>query len=372
MSQPVSVALVGAGIFAKRTHLPTILKQDCFELIAIYSRSAESARKLLDGVSATPDVYHDGIEGSGGMDALFARDDLRAVIVCLPVGPQEDAVRRALAAGKHVLSEKPIAGSSASAVALTEWYARLSSRTAAPAPLWLVAENWRAEGATRHAARLVRDAGRVRTFSLQCSVDVQPDNAYVGTGWRVGDKQNLPGGFLMDGGVHWVALLRAVVGDIKKVAGSASLSAQHCAPVDTLSGVLWLDGHDGAAGTLGMCFAAPGRGFELALNVVCDGGTLQVRRSNGPFVVEWTIATASTDDKSGGSPSDKSHTRNFEIEGIEEEFREFARQVQWSGTEQTSDENKGIDLSPDQAVADVRVIEGLLLSSSRQGAPVIL
>jgi aryl-alcohol dehydrogenase-like predicted oxidoreductase len=73
-------------------------------------------------------VYYD-VAAEGGaapaetaLAALLARDDVKAVIILLPITVQPDVVRAALKAGKHVLSEKPVAPDVAAGATLIAEY----------------------------------------------------------------------------------------------------------------------------------------------------------------------------------------------------------------------------------------------------------
>lgn len=61
-------------------------------------------------------------DGEAGLGDLLARSDIHAVIVVLPISQQPDVIIRALKAGKHVLSEKPVAKDVKSALKLIEIY----------------------------------------------------------------------------------------------------------------------------------------------------------------------------------------------------------------------------------------------------------
>lgn len=68
-------------------------------LVAVSSRSLARAEAFRPGVA--------GVEGA---EALAARDDVDAVYVATPTAAKEAAAMAAIAAGKHVLVDKPFAG----------------------------------------------------------------------------------------------------------------------------------------------------------------------------------------------------------------------------------------------------------------------
>jgi predicted dehydrogenase len=105
-----------------------------FELKAVYSRSQKSADSLAAsaqetlGLSSPPTVYYDvASDGSdapaqSALAALLGHKEIAGVIVVLPITLQPTIIRQALAAGKAVLSEKPIAPSVAEGAKLVAEY----------------------------------------------------------------------------------------------------------------------------------------------------------------------------------------------------------------------------------------------------------
>ncbi len=138
-NRPLRVSLIGAGLFARSAHLPALQALgERVQVQAVYSRSLEKAAALAAEFGpATTATDH--------WPSLVERGDIDAVAVVWPVNQQEAVVRAALAAGKHVISEKPVGPDRATAAALVGWYAALP----ASKPIWMVAENWRYEAAFR-------------------------------------------------------------------------------------------------------------------------------------------------------------------------------------------------------------------------------
>ena len=89
---PIRLALVGLGKIARDQHLPSIAADPRFELVAIVSRNAE-----LDGIAHFTALA----------DLLASDVAVDAVSLCTPPQPRHALAHLALAAGKHVMLEKP-------------------------------------------------------------------------------------------------------------------------------------------------------------------------------------------------------------------------------------------------------------------------
>ena len=156
-------------------------------LRAIYSRSLKSATELASAaksllkLSSTPDVYSD--DSSNTLLSLLTRSDVAFVIVALPISTQPKVVLQCLAAGKHVLSEKPVAPDVKSGLDLIAEY----ERTYKPKGLiWRVAENYEAEPAYRAAVQAIQAGkiGDIRFFRLSAVGYVDKDSKWYKTPWR--------------------------------------------------------------------------------------------------------------------------------------------------------------------------------------------
>jgi predicted dehydrogenase len=321
-NRPLRVSLIGAGLFARSAHLPALQALgERVQVQAVYSRSLEKAAALAAEFGpATTATDH--------WPSLVQRGDIDAVAVVLPVNQQEAVVRAALAAGKHVISEKPVGPDRATAATLVGWYAALP----APRPVWMVAENWRYEAAFLTAAELIQQGaiGRPLLLHLAAYTPMDGGNRYYHTSWRrAGD---FAGGFLLDGGVHHVAAMRLLVGEIAAVTGEAHALRADLPPVDTLAASLHF-----ASGVVGSYLAtwAVGTPFQALLTITGSAGSLRVDRG------QLELA------RGGGVeliPVAK-------FNGVTDEWRAFADAVQL-GTPHRN--------GPDEALADLTVIDAIL------------
>ena len=262
-TNPVRLALVGAGIFARDAHVPALRRlSDRFAIVAVHSRSQASAAALAEQVGGEVALSTD-------LDALLARPEIDAVDVVLPIPVQAEVVARALASGKHVISEKPIAPELATAQRLIEIHRRQ------PGQVWLVAENWRYEEAFVRAAEIVRsDAiGRPLTVHWAQYSPHGPSSKYYQSEWR--RSGSFTGGLLLDGGVHYTAALRLIMGEIESVAAHVTQVSPDLLPADTLTASLRFA--NGAVGTFLITFGAA-TPWGAPLTVVGERGSLRVER----------------------------------------------------------------------------------------------
>lgn len=142
---------------------PAIQAAETLNLKAIYSRSLKSAKSWAGNLSDI-DIYSDDSGSGKGLDDLLARSDIHAVTIALPILNQPAYVRKALLAGKHVLSEKPIAENMKDAIELLQWYRKeIDSEKV----FWSVAENYRFLNSFNEAAEARKNMGRLLGFKVE-------------------------------------------------------------------------------------------------------------------------------------------------------------------------------------------------------------
>jgi predicted dehydrogenase len=154
----------------------------------VYSRSETSARDLAAaaavslGLDTPPAIYHDGTK-STDLDALLARSDIAAVIVVLPITSQPDIVLKALEAGKHVISEKPVAADVKQGLHLIKEY---NLKYKPKGLIWRVAENFEAEPGFRAAGAAIAAGkiGEVIFFKTVVVNYIDKESKWYKTPWR--------------------------------------------------------------------------------------------------------------------------------------------------------------------------------------------
>lgn len=130
---------------------------------------------LAKGLSDV-EVYSNEHSGKTYHDLLL-RDDIQAVIIALPILSQPEYIEAALLAGKHVLSEKPIAKDLAHAQKLIHFY---ESKIDQSKVTWAVAENFRFLDSFVYGAEQVQKLGKVLGFRTKMHTFVKPGTKYFG------------------------------------------------------------------------------------------------------------------------------------------------------------------------------------------------
>lgn len=205
--RPVRLGIIGTGLAVKRLHWPALVRMgDRFAVVAFANRTrataeefAALARLSMDGY--TPD-YH----------TLLHRDDVDTVLVCVPIPQLLPITRDCLAAGKHVVCEKP------PGVDLAEARQFLALPDQYPQQKIMMTENFFYRDDLR-LARWLMDQGVIGHPQLLlekwvCQLVPTPGE-YSITPWRY--KPEYRGGPLLDGGVHSIATIRLFGGDITQL-----------------------------------------------------------------------------------------------------------------------------------------------------------
>ncbi|MFI5908339.1 Gfo/Idh/MocA family protein [Dactylosporangium sp. NPDC051541] len=258
MDERIRFGVLGCSSVARRRTMPAIAACPQATLSAVASRDPEKAKAFAAefGGAAT------------GYAELLERDDVDAVYLPLPTALHGLWGARVLAAGKHLLVEKPATTDAEGTRALVR---------AATTADRLLRENFTFAHHPQHAtvARLVADGriGHLRTFTGEFCFPPLPD----------GDIRYVPrlgGGSLLDAGVYPLRAAQLLLGDDLRVVGGA-LRMDPRRGVD-VAGQALLVSADGV-------FASAQFGFQHAY-----GSRYTLWGSSGRIVVDRAFTPAAT------------------------------------------------------------------------------
>jgi predicted dehydrogenase len=287
MSASRRVGIIGVG-FGSQVYVPAFASEG-WDVVALCSRHADKARKAADA-AGVPDIHTDPLE-------LIARRDIDAVGIVTPPGAHHDLTLAALAAGKHVMCEKPFALDAGQATAMRD-AAERSGKTA------MIGHEFR-HTPQRAYIKALLDDGYIGRFQL-CTIELFLDR-YVTPQPRPATWMALAaegGGILGALGSHYIDGLRHWFGDVKSVTGRlltlrpdlADATGRIVEAETDDAFVFTLEFASGGIATMIASFAAtPARGAKIA--VMGDCGTL-IAEQPGPNPMEDGVVAASR----GGSP----------------------------------------------------------------------
>ncbi|NMR18738.1 Gfo/Idh/MocA family protein [Cellulomonas fimi] len=269
------VGLLGpSGIGA--THATAIARTDGVRLVAVAGGRPETGRTAAERY---------GTPWFTDLDAMLADDDaaldddttLDVVVVCSSNDDHVRAASSALAAGVHVLVEKPLATTLADAEALV----RAADEAAARGVVAALVSQRRFEAAHQHLAGLLRSGalGRVLVVSGEV-LWWRPAEYFAAAPWRTAHPT---GGSLINQGVHTLDLMLWLAGpavEVRAVAGRVL----HGTPAEDVTAVA-LRHASGAVGSLVTSTAAR-PGGDPRLTLVTEAGTVELV---GSQVARWDV-----------------------------------------------------------------------------------
>ncbi|GAA2613511.1 Gfo/Idh/MocA family oxidoreductase [Dactylosporangium fulvum] len=253
VTPPVRFGVLGCADIARRNGIPALVADPAVRLVAVSSRSADKARAFADRF---------GCAAVTGYERLLERDDIDAVYVPLPPALHHEWIGRALATGRHVLAEKPLAVSLREVTGLT--------RAAADAGLVLM-ENFAFLHHAQHARvrRMLADGAIGELRHLTAEFGFPPVHAA-----DIRYRPELGGGALLDAGVYPIRAAAHYLGPDVRVLG-AHRRMDPGSGVD-VGGAALVASADGVSGHLTFGFD---RSYRNSYTLWGSSGLLTVQRA---------------------------------------------------------------------------------------------
>jgi predicted dehydrogenase len=300
--QPLRFGLVGCGNIAAR-HAQALCELPETALCAVVDLERARAEKFAAeyGAQVLPDVA-----------ALAGRDDVDAVMLCLPADRHAEAGLVLAAAGKHVLCEKPIDVDPERARRLVQ-VARERAVT-----LSVVSQN-RFGDDVLWLRQAIQSGALGRPVLIQVESLWQRDQAYYDGAPGRGRTDRREGGVLLNQAVHGVDLMLWLFGEAASVGSHAATLTHQLAAEDTIALSLAF-----RSGALGTCIASTSSLQEPErVEVRCERATA---RLVGGIVVqlEHTGELALRSPPSRAAPKPPASDR---LELFRRQHRDFARAV---------------------------------------------
>ncbi len=270
------VALVGCGRIAKN-HVDALERIDGLQLVAACDPDADRAHSLAEP---------SGIPWFTDYQKMLEEVECDVVTIATPSGlhPAQGVI--AARAGKHVVSEKPMAISLKGADEL------VAACDAAGVHLFVVKQN-----RLNEPVKLLKEAvdtGRFgRLFMASCTVFwARPQDYYDQAPWR--GTWEYDGGAFMNQASHYVDLIQWLMGPVESVMAKTATLARKIETEDT--GVAVMRFRSGALGVIEVTMLTYPRNMEGSITLLGEKGTAKIGGTAVNKVEHWEFADPLPDD----------------------------------------------------------------------------
>lgn len=338
--QPLRVGLVGTGAIAHK-HAESY-REIGYELVACSNRGRAKGEAFA--------VRHACafVADSG---QLCARDDIDYVDVCTFPDSHLEIFRSALACGKHILLQKPMA--------LTLRDCRTMIRLSRDAGLTLgVVSQHRFDESTRFVREAI-DEGRLgRLLQVDGYVKWHRSQSYYDPAGK-GSWEVEGGGALINQGIHTADVMQYLAGPVRRAFAHWQLAATHDMEAEDLVNAV-LVFSSGAGGVLQAATSA-WPGYPERIEIHGSRGTAVI---TGDRLTAWDVEgdTGTPPPLAAAVDSGAADPMAISTENLERQFRDFGNAIR-QGTEPLVGGTEGLEA--------LRLVLGVY-ESARSGAPVDL
>ena len=334
------VGVIGIGL-GSGPHLQSLKDLgDRAQVAAAFSRSAARRETL---------AAQTGLPVTGDLDAIFADPRIDVVAILTPPSSHLELVTRAAEAGKHILLEKPLDITIARAEALVETIERAGVIAAV-----MLQHRFKPSAVRLRQVLADNSLGVIVGVSVRAPL-WRPQSYYdvEGRGSRARDG----GGVLISQAIHTIDLMRELLGPVARVAGFAREGAAHRMETEDIAAAA-LQFDNGAIGTIDATTAAYPGSLER-IEVIGTLGTASLVGTG--LALRWQDGGAEDlqpDDTPGGTGADPMAFSHAHHRGV------------WTDFFDAIDEKRSPRIAPRDALQTHYLIEAILASSAKGGAPV--
>ena len=277
-------AVVGCGRIAQ-SHFAALTQHAArAELVAVCDVSAPA----LDAAVALT-----GAAGFASLDAMLGGCDAEVVVLATPSGLHSRQAIQVARAGRHVMSEKPMA---------TKWdegVAMVRACRDAGVKLFVVKQN--RLNATLQLVKRAVEQGRFGRLAM-VNVNVfwtRPQSYYDAAPWR--GRWDMDGGAFMNQASHYVDMVDWLVGPVDNVHAYTATLARDIEAEDT--GVMSLRLRSGALASVNVTMLTHHKNFEGSITLLGERGTVRVGGVAVNKIEHWEFETPHADDAQVASAS---------------------------------------------------------------------
>jgi UDP-N-acetyl-2-amino-2-deoxyglucuronate dehydrogenase len=277
VDRPIRFALVGCGRIAGN-HIEALRQHAAHaQLVAV----CDNRPQALDAA-----VARTGAAGYDSLAALLDHSDADVVVLATPSGLHPRQAMRAALAGRHVLTEKPMA---------TKWDEGMRMvRTCREAGVKLFVVKQNRLNPTLQRLKAAVAGGRFGAIHL-VTVNVfwtRPQSYYDDAPWR--GRWDLDGGAFLNQASHYVDMVDWLVGPVDSVHAYTATLARDIEAEDT--GVMSLRLRRGGLAAINVTMLTHNKNFEGSITILGERGTVRVGGVAVNEIQHWEFADHQPED----------------------------------------------------------------------------
>lgn len=234
--EAVRVACLGMGWWSD-VLADTVARSGKLRIVACYTRSEQKRQAFAAKYGCRP---------APSYEAVLADREVEAIINTTPNNVHLESTRAAAAAGKHVFLDKPIANTIADARALTTACRKAGVVLA-------LGYQRRRESHFRWVRRQIDDGTFGRLVNAEANISRDRLGKFDLGSWRY-TAEGMPGGVMLQIGIHYSDVLEYLMGPVKAVSGRLAQLVLPGENPDVAS--LILEHENGALSTLNASYAS--------------------------------------------------------------------------------------------------------------------
>src|SRR2546423_4073238 len=258
-----------------------------FRAIAAHEREIELVGVCdIDRSALKAAVARTGAEAYPNLTALLASSEADIVTIATPSGLHPDQAVQIAAAGRHVMTEKPMA---------TRWddaKRMVHACDVAGVRLFVVKQNRR-----NATLQLLKRAVEKKRFGRIHMVNInvfwsRPQAYYDSARWR--GTWEFDGGAFMNQASHYVDLLDWLIGPVDSVQAYTATLARHIQVEDT--GVVSIRWRTGALGSMNVTMLTYPKNLEGSITILGETGSVRLGGVAVNRIDHWAFADRDADD----------------------------------------------------------------------------
>jgi len=277
VGRKIKFAVIGCGRIAERH----------FDALGAHQANAQLAAVCdVDRDVLAAATQKTGAPGFTSLGDLLARTDTDAVVLATPSGLHPAQTIEAAQAGRHIVTEKPMATRWRDGLKMVEACDRANVR------LFVVKQNRR--NATLQLLKRAIDGGRFgRIYMVNINVFwSRPQAYYDSAAWR--GTWEFDGGAFMNQASHYVDLLDWLIGPVESVQAYTATLGRDIEVEDT--GTVSIRWRSGALGSMNVTMLTYPRNLEGSITVIGEKGTARVGGVAVNEMQHWEFSEPHPDD----------------------------------------------------------------------------